>query len=95
MTRTEQPNSTSPELAESSAPMILAEQVLALFQQSGTTPREQMQLRYCSNCSTGSDVLYPQDTGALELISQPQPAQAESVEVLRQAPNSCQYSCCA
>ena len=41
MTRTEQTNSASAQLSKPSVPMILAEQVLVLFQQSGTTPREQ------------------------------------------------------
>jgi hypothetical protein len=41
MTRTEQTNNVSAQLSTPSVPMILAEQVLALFQQSGTTPREQ------------------------------------------------------
>lgn len=41
MTRTQQTNSASAQLSEPSVPMILAEQVLTLFQQSGATPREQ------------------------------------------------------
>lgn len=41
MTRTEQTNSASAQLSEPNVPMILAQQILALFQQSGTTPREQ------------------------------------------------------
>lgn len=41
MTSTEQTNSASTQLSEPSVPMILAEQVLTLFRQSGATAREQ------------------------------------------------------